>query len=199
MSEQRNQRRIRERLALHLPVRVQGRETTDFQWIEMTRLTNVTPFGAGFTLKRPTEKGRLLHMTIPMPRQLRVFDHVEDQYRIWAVVRYTRAKSSDTGTVFDVGVAFIGKRAPASYEQQPWKRYEVITPFEAVAAAENMVKLAVTHPGVIIASDGWLQSGKGHPRAAGTYSRVLARYVREQRALSLMEALRKMLDERKAL
>jgi hypothetical protein len=57
---------------------------------------------------------------------------------------------------------------------------------------ENMVKLAVTHPGVIIASDGWLQNGKGHPRAAGTYSRVLARYVREQRALSLMEALRKM-------
>ena len=57
---------------------------------------------------------------------------------------------------------------------------------------ENMAKLAVTHPGVIIASDGFFENGKGHPRAAGTYSRVLARYVREQRALSLMEALRKM-------
>ncbi|HJP90401.1 MAG TPA: hypothetical protein VJ875_00490 [Pyrinomonadaceae bacterium] len=142
MSEQRNWKRIRERLALHLPVRVQGRETTDFQWTEMTRLTNVTPFGAGFTLKRPTEKGRLLYMTIPMPRQLRVFDHVEDQYRIWAVVRYTKAKSSDTAIVFDVGVAFIGKRAPASYEQQPWKRYEITTPFEAVTATEDIVKLA---------------------------------------------------------
>ncbi len=57
---------------------------------------------------------------------------------------------------------------------------------------ENMVKAALTHPGVIVASDGWLVNGKGHPRAAGTYSRVLARYVREQKALSLMEALRKM-------
>ena len=57
---------------------------------------------------------------------------------------------------------------------------------------ENMAKLAVTHPGVIIASDGFFENGKGHPRAAGTYSRVLARYVREQRALSLMEGLRKM-------
>lgn len=57
---------------------------------------------------------------------------------------------------------------------------------------EEMVKLALTHPGVIIASDGWLEDGKGHPRAAGTYSRVLARYVREQKALPLMEALRKM-------
>ena len=142
MSEQRNWKRIRERLALHLPVRVQGRETTDFQWTEMTRLTNVTPFGAGFTLKRPTEKGRLLYMTIPMPRQLRVFDHVEDQYRIWAVVRYMKSKSSDTGFIFDVGVAFIGKRAPASYEQEPWKRYEITTPFEAVVPAEDIVKLA---------------------------------------------------------
>ncbi len=57
---------------------------------------------------------------------------------------------------------------------------------------EDMVKMALVHPGVIVASDGWLVNGKGHPRAAGTYSRVLARYVREQRALSTMEALRKM-------
>ncbi len=57
---------------------------------------------------------------------------------------------------------------------------------------ENVVKLAVTHPGVIIASDGIITNGKGHPRAAGTYSRVLARYVREQKAMSLMEGLRKM-------
>jgi hypothetical protein len=125
MSEQRNWKRIRERLALHLPVRVRVRETPDYEWTETTRLANVTPFGAGFTLKRPTEKGRLLHMTIPMPRQLRVFDHLEDQYRIWAIVRHLRTEISEQGMVFFVGVAFIGKRPPASYEQEPWRRYEV--------------------------------------------------------------------------
>src|SRR5215213_11868800 len=102
MSEERKWKRIRERMALHLPVRVQGRETLDFAWTEMTRLTNVTPFGAGFPLKRPTEKGRLLYMTIPMPRQLRVFDYVEDQYRIWAIVRYMKAAIVDNKTVFNV-------------------------------------------------------------------------------------------------
>jgi hypothetical protein len=142
MGEQRNQKRIRERLALHLPVRVQGRETTDSQWTEITRLTSVTPFGAGFTLKRPTEKGRLLYLTIPMPRQLRVFDHVEDQYRIWAVVRYLRSTTSDAGFLFKVGVAFIGKHAPASYEQEPWKRYEVRKPFEPLTPLDEMAKLA---------------------------------------------------------
>ena len=127
MAEERNWKRIRERLPLHLPVRINCRETSDFQWTEVTRLTNVTPFGAGFTLKRPTERGRLLHMTIPMPRQLRVYDHVEDQYRIWSIVRYLRGRTIPQGSGFDVGVAFIGKRPPASYEIQPWKRYEIST------------------------------------------------------------------------
>ncbi len=140
MSEQRNWKRIRKRLALHLPVRVQGRETPDFEWTEITRLANVTPFGAGFPLKRPTEKGRLLFMTIPMPRQLRVFDHVEDQYRIWAIVRYVKSSITEKGTVFDVGVAFIGKKPPASFEKEPWKRYDIsTTPFEALASGEDIL------------------------------------------------------------
>jgi hypothetical protein len=141
MSEERNWKRIRERLALHLPVRVQGRETADFEWNEITRLTNVTPFGAGFPLKRPTEKGRLLFMTIPMPRQLRVFDHVEDQYRIWAIVRYMKAQLSSKETLFDVGVAFIGKRPPSSYQAEPWKRYDISkNAFQALANPEDILR-----------------------------------------------------------
>ena len=126
MPEERKRKRIRERLELKLPVRVQCRETRELQWTEITRLIDVTPFGAGFTLKRPVEKGRLLHMTIPMPRQLRVFDHVEDQYRVWALVRYIKqATSPDRTRQFEVGVAFIGKRAPRSYEEDPSRRYEI--------------------------------------------------------------------------
>jgi len=140
MSEQRYFKRIRERLPLTLPVRVRGRDTTTFEWTEVTRLTNVTPFGAGFTLRHPTEKGRLLHMTIPMPRQLRVFDHVEDQYKIWAVVRYIKTSIVENKTVFEVGVAFIGKRPPASYEKEPWTLYDVTnTTFEATKSADEIV------------------------------------------------------------
>lgn len=57
---------------------------------------------------------------------------------------------------------------------------------------EEMVKLAIASPITMIASDGHLQNGKGHPRTAGTFSRVLGRYVREQKALDLMTALSKM-------
>jgi dihydroorotase len=44
----------------------------------------------------------------------------------------------------------------------------------------------------MIASDGLLQDGKGHPRGAGSFARVLGHYVREARTLSLMEAVSKM-------
>jgi len=57
---------------------------------------------------------------------------------------------------------------------------------------EDVVKLAMSDPLVMIASDGILDNGKGHPRAAGTYSRVLGGYVREEHALTLIDALRKM-------
>jgi N-acyl-D-aspartate/D-glutamate deacylase len=57
---------------------------------------------------------------------------------------------------------------------------------------EEVVRIAMADPTVIVASDGILDHGKGHPRAAGTYARVLGRYVREGHVLSLMDALRKM-------
>jgi N-acyl-D-aspartate/D-glutamate deacylase len=57
---------------------------------------------------------------------------------------------------------------------------------------QDIVTAAIKSPLTMIASDGILEKGKGHPRTAGTYSRVLGHYVREQGALSLMDALTKM-------
>lgn len=57
---------------------------------------------------------------------------------------------------------------------------------------EEVVRFAVGHPEVIIASDGLIRDGKGHPRGAGTFARVLGRYVREQKVLTLESAIRKM-------
>lgn len=121
---------MRERLRLSLPVRVQFREDAATEWMEMTRLNDLTPFGASFSLSRPADVGRLLHLTLPMPRQLRCFDHVEDQYRVYALVRFIRAHFPEGSTkpVFFLGVAFIGKRPPTSYQLDPGRRYEVFEP-----------------------------------------------------------------------
>jgi N-acyl-D-aspartate/D-glutamate deacylase len=60
------------------------------------------------------------------------------------------------------------------------------------AIPEEISRLAVADPRVMVASDGLIENGKGHPRGAGTFARVLGLYVRQQHALSLMDAIRKM-------
>ncbi len=55
------------------------------------------------------------------------------------------------------------------------------------ANPESLVRKVVSHPITMIASDGF----KGHPRNAGCFSRVLGKYVRENKDLSLMLALKK--------
>jgi hypothetical protein len=93
----------------------------------MSRLVDVTPYGARLRLKRPTETGRLLLLTMAMPRQLRSFDHIEDQYRVWSLVRNVRQLDPKTsnGAMIEFGVAFVGKRPPDSFQKDPAIRYEI--------------------------------------------------------------------------
>lgn len=57
---------------------------------------------------------------------------------------------------------------------------------------EEAAREAMAAPDVIVASDGMIFNGTGHPRGAGTYARVLGHYVRGEKALTLMSAVRKM-------
>jgi N-acyl-D-aspartate/D-glutamate deacylase len=54
------------------------------------------------------------------------------------------------------------------------------------------IETAIQSPLTMIASDGMRYSRLAHPRTAGTFSRVLGKYVREDKVLTLMEALTKM-------
>jgi N-acyl-D-amino-acid deacylase len=64
--------------------------------------------------------------------------------------------------------------------------------------AEEDVRAALRHPLAMFGSDGWvltpagpLAEGKPHPRAYGTYPRILGHYVRELGLLGLEEAVHK--------
>jgi N-acyl-D-amino-acid deacylase len=52
------------------------------------------------------------------------------------------------------------------------------------------IEVFYRQPWVMVSSDGGI--GSRHPRGAGSYPRVLGRYVRELRWLTLPEAIRKM-------
>ncbi len=93
-----------------------------------------------------------------------------------------------------LGIDYGDLVLPATGEHLTKKRFEELhasaTPQSVLVFAntQEVVDAVIPYAGVMIASDGAL----GHPRNAGTYSRVLAEYVREKKTLTLMEALRKM-------
>ena len=58
--------------------------------------------------------------------------------------------------------------------------------------SEAQTRVAVATTLSMIASDGFIEKGRGHPRTSGSYAKVLGKYVRDEKALTLIDALRKM-------
>lgn len=115
---------------------------------------------------------------------------------------YTAGMTNIASGVFDEGWQ---KRTGADYNKMIWvetgerltaetfAKYRRLGGMVIVFAnPPEVVDAMVAHPEVMIASDGIMKNGKGHPRSAGSYARVLGRYVREKKSLTLMQALRKM-------
>jgi N-acyl-D-aspartate/D-glutamate deacylase len=90
----------------------------------------------------------------------------------------------------DLLVPGTGERlTEASFEREQGRN----TLVAAMAIPEADVVAGLQSPFVMIGSDAVLQEGdNNHPRGAGCFCRVLGRYVRERRVLSLREALAKM-------
>jgi N-acyl-D-aspartate/D-glutamate deacylase len=92
------------------------------------------------------------------------------------------------------GIDYSDLVLPATGEHLTKERFEELhnssksQPVLIFSNTQKVVDSVIANPLVMIASDG----APGHPRNAGTYARVLAQYVREKRALTLMEAIRKM-------
>jgi N-acyl-D-aspartate/D-glutamate deacylase len=93
-----------------------------------------------------------------------------------------------------LGVGYEALQLPDSGERLTKERFDVLhaepdaRPVLLFINTEAMVDAVIANPLVMISSDGEL----GHPRNAGTYARILAHYVRETGALTLMDAIRKM-------
>jgi dihydroorotase len=90
----------------------------------------------------------------------------------------------------DVQWAETGERLTAETFEKYRKKGGIVV---VHSIPEEAARTAVANPIVMIASDGMRITGsKVHPRGQGTFSRVLGHYVREEKALDLMTALRKM-------
>ena len=113
---------------------------------------------------------------------------------------YTAGMTAINSAVFDpgwqkrMGIDYDNLVLPDTGEHLTKARFDALhsssaTHFVLVFGyTQEVLDQVIPNPLVMIASDGL----EGHPRNAGTYSRVLAQYVREKGTITLMDALRKM-------
>ena len=65
-------------------------------------------------------------MTIPMPRQLRSYDHGEPQYKVWGTVRRCILTNKNAqNPTYAIGIAFIGQHPPENYYENPSQLYDI--------------------------------------------------------------------------
>lgn len=115
---------------------------------------------------------------------------------------YTAASTSIESAIFDEGWQ---ERLRISYEDVQWQdtgerlTEESFNRYREQGGTviihmmkDEWIKAQLSDPRVMVASDGMPYAPGAHPRSAGTFSRFLGRYVRDQEILSLMGGLNKV-------
>jgi hypothetical protein len=115
---------------------------------------------------------------------------------------YTAASTGIRSAIFDDGWQ---DRLRISYEDLQWQDTGERLTAETFASYREEGGILIIHmmkpewisammadPRVMVASDGMPYAPGAHPRSAGTFSRFLGRYVREEQLLSLMDGLKKI-------
>ncbi len=128
-------------------------------------------------------------------------DIMADVYPYDAFCTYVGSAIFDEGCFKNWGVSYEalqvaqGKYRGQRCTQEIFEYIRQKEPDDLVIAFvmdETEVIQALQHPLVMIASDGLMTAGQGHPRSAGTFPRVIGKYVREEKKLDLIEAIKKM-------
>jgi Amidohydrolase family len=115
---------------------------------------------------------------------------------------YTAGSTSLQSAMFDdgwqqrLGISYGDLQWVATGERLTKESFETYRKAGGVVILHVMkpewIKTGIAAPGVMIASDGMTYAKLAHPRTAGTFSRVLGKYVREDKVIDLNTAIEKM-------
>ena len=115
---------------------------------------------------------------------------------------YTAASTSIESAIFDEGWQ---ERLRISYEDVQWQdtgerlTEETFNAYREQGGVviihmmqDEWIRAQLAEPRVMVASDGMPYAPGAHPRSAGTFSRFIGRYVRDQELMTLMAGLSKI-------
>ncbi len=128
-------------MAERLPVRVVGYSPNGSPWEEVSVTRDVSQGGISLTLPRPSFKGQVLELVLPLPRYLREFDPEAQELKIYGIVR---AAVEGHGAC-QLGVKFFGKDPPRGYDRTPGAAF--LLPSDLPPVAPDVVDVAAPQPG----------------------------------------------------
>lgn len=124
-------------------------------------------------------------------------------YRITSeVYPYTAASTALESAMFDqgwqqrLGISYGDLQWVATGERLTKETFETYRKEGGIVIIHMMrpewIQTGLSAEGIAVASDGMMYAPLAHPRTAGTFTRILGKYVREEKTLDLMTALKKM-------
>jgi N-acyl-D-aspartate/D-glutamate deacylase len=124
------------------------------------------------------------------------FDITTELYPYTAASTLLQSAMFDEGWQERLGMTYHDVQWVATGERLTKETFNTYRKQGGIAIMHMMkpewIATGIAAPGVMIASDGLPYSPLAHPRTAGTFCRVLAKYVREEKTIDLMTAIAKM-------
>ena len=118
------------------------------------------------------------------------------------VYPYTAASTSLESAIFDegwqelLGISYGDIQWEATGERLTKETFDKYRQQGGIVIIHMMkpewIKRGLAHPVTMIGSDGMPYAPGAHPRTAGTFSRILGKYVRDEQVLDLPTAIKKM-------
>ncbi len=137
-----------------------------------------------------------LALDMVMAAKNKGFDIATELYSYTAASTMLQSAMFDDGWQERLGISYGDLQWVATGERLTKETFETNRKAGGAVIIHMMkpewIKTGIAAPGVIIASDGMPYSKLAHPRTAGTFSRVLGKYVREDKVIDLMTAIEKM-------
>jgi len=126
----------------------------------------------------------------------RGIDVTTEAYPYTAGSTFIESAIFDDGWQESLGISYGDLQWQSTGERLTKETFEKYRASGGVVILHSMkpewIKMAMSAPFVIIASDTMPYAPGAHPRGGGTFSKVLGEYVREMKVATLMEALRRM-------
>ncbi|HET9530207.1 MAG TPA: response regulator [Blastocatellia bacterium] len=116
-----NRRRC-ERHLLSIPASVTGHDEDGSEWSEETETIDVSRTGLILNLRRWTQHGKVMRLSLPLPDELRRHEHSDLNYEVYAIVRRIGPVSNGSKPV---GMEFLGEHPPEGYFEKPWASFQV--------------------------------------------------------------------------